>query len=138
MLWLFTYLLSDAKSLKWAYRELQKVKMSQALKWKKKAHSSFILILANSWIHLAAGSQFVVMIIHSSPALLISQCFKFNHESLVTPWLLVSFQRSAGVLVKLSLVRKNTCKLLRQRGAIFQYSAKILLIHWPYDKIVFI
>ena len=35
LLWLFTYLLSDAKSLKWAYRELQKVKMSQALKWKK-------------------------------------------------------------------------------------------------------
>ena len=37
LLWLFTYLLTDAKSLKWAYRELQKVKMSQALKWKKGA-----------------------------------------------------------------------------------------------------
>ena len=36
LLWLFTYLLPDAKSLKWAYRELQKVKMSQALKWKKR------------------------------------------------------------------------------------------------------
>ena len=32
---MITYLLSAAKSLKWAYRELQKVKMSQALKWKK-------------------------------------------------------------------------------------------------------
>ena len=34
-LWLFTYLLSDAKSLKWAYLEMQKVKMSRALKSKK-------------------------------------------------------------------------------------------------------
>ena len=48
LLWLFTYLLSDAKSLKWAYHELQKVKMPQALKWKKKACSFFISILTNS------------------------------------------------------------------------------------------
>ena len=34
---LFTYLLSDAKPLKWAYLELQKVKVSEALKSKKGA-----------------------------------------------------------------------------------------------------
>ena len=37
LLWLFTYFLSDAKPLKWAYLELQKVKVSEAIKSKKGA-----------------------------------------------------------------------------------------------------
>ena len=48
LLWLFTYLLPNAKSLKWAYRELQKVKFVSSSKMEKKARSSLILILANS------------------------------------------------------------------------------------------
>ena len=35
LLWLFTYLLSDAEPLKWAYLELQKVNVSEAIKSKK-------------------------------------------------------------------------------------------------------
>ena len=42
------------------------------------------VVMSKFWILLAAVVQLVVIIIHSSPTLMISQSYKFSHESLAT------------------------------------------------------
>ena len=97
------------------------------------------VVMSQLWILLVAVAQIVVMIIFSSNIPVLLYCYKFSHGSLATLWLLVSFQRSAGVSGKLGLVRKNTWKTLRTTlYFILIFYRKKSRIHQSYDKIIFI
>ena len=59
------------------------------------------------WILLAAAAQ-PVMIIHSSPALLISQCYKLSHESLcIDPVIACVFSKVSWCLGKTESCEKK-------------------------------
>ena len=59
------------------------------------------------WILLAAVAQ-PVMIIHSSPALLISQCYKLSHESLcIDPVIACVFSKVSWCLGKTESCEKK-------------------------------
>ena len=71
------------------------------------------------WILLAAVAQ-PVMIIHSSPALLISQCYKLSHESLcIDPVIACVFSKVSWCLGKTESCEKKILANFQDNMALY-------------------